>query len=220
MSWWEFGEHRGYDGDELATYRITCPFCSEKGNFKVAHHSEKKNAAGKILNYDTLQCEGCGNLTMAFWSAARRGGRGGIHDYHTVPWARSTSTYPEHWPADVGRNWLQAQRSLEGRNWDAAAIMARSAIQLITRYQEAKGSNLKAEIDDLANRGILPPVMKDWAHEVRVLGNENAHPRPGDEGTSPEDARDVVEFLSFLLRLTYNLPHDIAQFRERRKDKD
>jgi hypothetical protein len=140
--------------------------------------------------------------------------------FTTITRCRATNRYPEHWPEDVGRNWLQAQRSLEGQNWDAAALMARSAIQLILRYQEAKGSSLKAQIDDLANKGVLPPIMKDWAHEVRELGNENAHPTPGGKGTSPNDARDVVEFLSFLLRLTYNLPYDIAQFRKRREGKD
>lgn len=95
--------------------------------------------------------------------------------------------------------------------------MARSAIQLVMRYQKGEGSNLKDQIDDLADKGILPPVMKDWAHEVRELGNENAHPKPGAKGTPPEDAKDVVEFLTFLLRLTYNLPQEIQQFRERRK---
>ena len=93
--------------------------------------------------------------------------------------------------------------------------MARSAIQLIARYQQAKGKNLKDEIDNLAERGILPPVMKDWSHEVRVLGNENAHPTPGAEGTDQKDARNVVEFLGFLLTMTYDLPNQIKQFREK-----
>jgi hypothetical protein len=43
MSWWDFGESRGYSGQELATHQISCPFCPEKGNFKVEHHLEKKN---------------------------------------------------------------------------------------------------------------------------------------------------------------------------------
>jgi len=219
VTWWELGEHSGYHGDTLATHQISCPFCPEKGNFKVAHHMEKKNSAGKVLNYDVLQCENCGNLTMVFWSAAQHGGSGGMHDYRTVPWARSTTNFPEHWSEDVGRNWLQAQRSLEGQNWDAAALMARSAIQLIMRYQKAEGSNLKAQIDFLADKGVLPPIMKEWSHEVRELGNENAHPVPGAKGTSPKDARDVVEFLGFLLRVTYNLPHEIKEFRKRREAK-
>ena len=179
MSWWDFGESRGYSGQELATHQISCPFCPEKGNFKVEHHLEKKNSAGKKLNYDILQCENCGNLTMAFWSSAQHRQ---FHDYQTVPWSLTTHSYPKHWPEDVGRNWLQAQRSVEGKNWDAAALMARTAIQLIMRYQKAKGSSLKAQIDDLSDKGILPPIMKDWAHEVRELGNESAHPTPGAQG--------------------------------------
>ena len=179
----------------------------------------KKNSAGKVLNYDVLQCESCGNYTMAFWSASAFGGSQGMHDYMTGPRARSTTSFPEHWPKDVGRNWLQAQRSLEGQNWDAAALMARSAIQLIMRYQKAEGGSLKTQIDFLADKGILPPIMKEWAHEVRKLGNENAHPEPGGKGTSPKDAKDVVEFLGFLLRLTYNLPEEIEQFRKRREGK-
>jgi hypothetical protein len=75
----------------------------------------KKISAGKVLNYDVLQCESCGNYTMAFWSASAFGA--------------------------------------------------------------------------------------------------------GGKGTSPKDAKDVVEFLGFLLRLTYNLPEEIEQFRKRREGK-
>jgi Domain of unknown function (DUF4145) len=220
MDWWEFGEHVGTMGSELALNQITCAFCKVEGNFETTYHVAKKHhAKPKVLNYDVLKCGNCGNLMMVFWSAAMHGGRPGIHAFRTVPWATETTRSPEHWPPDVGRHWVQARRSLEGKNWDAAALMARSAIQLITRYQQAKGGNLKQEIDDLAGKGILPPVMKDWSHEVRVLGNENAHPTPGGVGTDQKDARDVVEFLTTLLTMTYDLPHEIAQYRTRRKDK-
>jgi uncharacterized protein DUF4145 len=84
--------------------------------------------------------------------------------------------------------------------------VARSAIQLVLRYQKARGANLKQEIDDLARQGILPPIMNEWSHEVRELANDSAHPNPNAKGTNPKDARDVVEFLTFLLRVTYDLP--------------
>jgi Domain of unknown function (DUF4145) len=117
----------------------------------------------------------------------------------------------------VGRYWLQARRSLEAENWDAAAVMARSAVQLIARYKKAKGSSLKQEIDDLGAKGLLPPVMVEWSHEIRVLGNESAHPTPGEQGTEQKDAKDVVEFLGHLLSTTYNLPHEIEQYRAKKK---
>jgi hypothetical protein len=68
---------------------------------------------------------------------------------------------------------------------------------LALRYSGAEGHTLAAQIDDLASKGILPPVMKEWSHEVRLLGNDSAHPQPGGSGTEPKDARDVVEFLGF-----------------------
>jgi hypothetical protein len=215
--WWEFGEHTGYDGNDLGLSRIACAFCNAKGNFKRVHHEEKKHhSARKILNFDTFKCGNCGNFIMIFWSASEFGGSHGIHDFGTVPWARESTKFPEHWPEDIGRHWLEARRSLEGQNWNAASLMARSAIQLVARYQKAKGANLKQEIDDLANRGILPPIMKEWSHKVRELANESAHPDPGAKGTTPKDARDVVEFLSVLLTITYDLPHQIKQYRARK----
>jgi len=217
MNWWEFGENSGYPGEELGVSRIPCAFCDAQGNFGRVQHEEKKHpATGKVLNYDILRCGNCGNLMMVFWSAAKYGGRHGNHNFQTVPWPQKTTTFPEHWPADVGRYWLQAKRSLEGKNWDAAALMARSAVQLITRYQQAVGRNLKEEIDNLADKGILPPIMKEWSQEVRVLGNENAHPDPGSAGTTQKDAADALEFLGLLLVMTYNLPHQIKEYRKRK----
>ena len=74
---------------------------------------------------------------------------------------------------------------------------------------------MKSEIEDLASRGILPPIMKDWSNEVRELGNDSAHPVPDADPTSPDDARDIAEFLDFLLEYLYGLPHRISQYRTR-----
>ena len=217
MNWWELGEHSGYAGENPLS-RITCAFCKNDGNFSVIHHEERKqpNRAQKVLQYDTIKCGICGNLTMVFWSRAATTMRHEIYDFKTVPWNTETVRHPDHWPKDVGRYWLQARRSLEGKNWDAASLMARSAIQLVARYQGAKGNSLKQEIDDLADKGLLPPIMKEWSHEVRELGNESTHPDPGGAGTDQKDARDVVEFLDTLMVMTYNLPHQIEQYRKRK----
>ena len=97
-----------------------------------------------------------------------------------------------------------------------AARFVRSAIQLVARAHGAKGKNLKDEIDDLAAKSLILPIMKEWAYEVRELGNEGTHPRLGSPGTDEKDAKDVVEFLSFLMTVMYNLPHQIAEYRKRK----
>ena len=59
--------------------------------------------------------------------------------------------------------------------------------------------------------------MKEWANELRELGNESAHPQPDQTATDRNDARDVVNFLNFLLEYLYTLPKQIRDYRDRRK---
>jgi hypothetical protein len=86
------------------------------------------------------------------------------------------------------------------------------------RHKSATGKNLFDEINDLGSKGVLPPVMVEWAHEVRVLGNDNAHPTPGAPGTNAQDANAVVEYLTMLLKAVFDLPHQIAEHRGRKTD--
>lgn len=212
-SWWDLAEWSGYTGETLALYQIECPFCSEKGNFAIEHHAEKKKPNGrKILNFDTLKCGSCASYVMVFWSANDR-----HHDYRVVPWPLGKlEKYPEHWPEAVGRYWLQAKRNLKDQNWDAAALMARSSLQVSLREQKAQGGSLKQEIDDLASKGVLPKLMQDWAHTVRELGNDSAHPKPDQPPTSAQDAKDIVGFMDYLFEYLYTLPKRINEYRARK----
>lgn len=101
---------------------------------------------------------------MVLWSA---GEYSPLHNYEVLPWPLKLEKYPDHWPEAVGRYWLQARRNLKDENWDAAALMARSALQVALRDHKAQGKNLRQEIEDLAKKGILPPLMKEWSDNVR-----------------------------------------------------
>lgn len=215
-SWWQLGEWTGELGKSLALSGITCPFCDERGNFETEHHAEKKKAnSRKKLNFDTLKCGSCSGYVMVLWSASESPFGGELHDLRVLPWPLKIERHPEEWPKDVGRFWLQAKRSLNGENWDAAVVMARSSLQAALRNQGATGSNLKNEIDSLADKAVLPPIMKDWSHEIRLLGNTSAHPGQGDDPPDSVQARELVKFLDFFLELTYSLPHRIREFRNR-----
>src|SRR6478609_5368329 len=107
-SWWDIGEWSGYDGNDLALYKITCPFCMERGNFSVEFHAEKKKPNGnKKLNFDTLKCGSCSSYLQAFWSSSGR-----LHDFRVQPWPLKLEEYPEHYPEAIGRFWLQAKRNM------------------------------------------------------------------------------------------------------------
>lgn len=215
-SWWQLGEWSGHRGESLAVYQLTCPFCMESGNFETAFHAEKKKPnSDKKLNFDTLKCVSCSGYVMVLWSATEHGFGYGVHDYRVLPFPLKLDRHPDHWPATVGRFWLQAKRSLVGENWDAAIQMARSALQAALRDQGASGSNLKNDIDQLAGDGVLPPIMKEWSTEVRQLGNRSAHPDQKENPPTGQDARELVRFLDFFLECTYSLPHAIGEYRKR-----
>jgi len=219
-SWWQLGEGSGVRGNDLALYQITCPFCMERGNFKLSFRAQKKKPnETKILNFDTYECGSCKGYVMVLWSASSFGGRSGIHDYAVLPWPIKFERYPDHWPESVGRYWLQAKKNILAENWDASAVMARSALQAALRDYKAVGKNLKQEIDDLAEKGILPPIMKEWSDQVRELGNVSAHPNPSQGPTDSQDAKDIVHFMDFLLEYLYDLPHRIRKYKERENDK-
>lgn len=216
-SWWELSEGSGFRGKDLELYRITCPFCTEKGNFALEHRVTKRKPNGtKAIHGDTYRCGNCQGFVLVLWSASEFSGLDGMHDYRVIPYPLRFESHPEHWPKDFGRYWLQAHRSLTEENWDAAAVMARSAMQIALRKAGAKGPNLRAEIDDLAAKGDLPPLMKDWAHELRELGNDAAHPVPEQPPTTKQDAVDIVRYVDFVATYLYNLPDDIAKFRARK----
>lgn len=214
-NWWQLGEGSGQSGEELAVYQITCPFCMERGNFGVAFHAEKKKPnSDKKLNFETLECGNCKGYVMVLWSASEHGYGRGLHNYQVLPWPLKLDRYPEHWPEAVGRYWLQAKRNIGDSNWDAASVMARSALQISLRDHGAQGRNLKEEIDDLAAKGILPPHLKEWSDHVRELGNDSAHPDPSQGPADAQHSRDIVGFLDFLLEYLYTLPHRIQQYRQ------
>lgn len=141
-SWWELGEWSGYDGSELAIWRITCPFCKERGNFESVFQKEKRKPnSSKKLNFEVVRCGNCNGFVHVLWSSSEYSGSRGMHDFHVLPYPLGTSKAPEHWPEHIQRYWLQAAKSMEVENWDAAVVMARSALQAALRNHNAKGSN-------------------------------------------------------------------------------
>ncbi len=220
-SWWELGEGYGQFGSELALYLITCPFCDERGNFERAFHAEKKKPNGsKKLSFDVYKCANCAGYVHVLWSATSGFHRRGLHDFRVLPYPLRIDQAPEHWPERLKELWLQAVRSIASENWDAAAVMVRSALQFALRENKAEGKTLKDEIRDLAAQGLLPPMMKEWSDNLRFLGNESAHPAVDSTSPDPQDVRDAQGFLDFLLEYLYDLPDRIKKYRERKSSSE
>ena len=75
---------------------------------------------------------------------------------------------------------------------------------------------LVEKIDALEAQRVISPLMKETAHEIRVVGNEMAH---GDfvEAVDEEECDDVLNFMSALLDAVYRQPAKLTRFREQRE---
>ncbi len=214
-SWWDLGEGFGNRGKEMEVWRLECAFCNEQGNFALAYHGEKcKPSSTKRLNFDLYQCRNCMGFIHVLWSAGEGFGEG-LYGFRVLPWPLDAKPKPsENWPEGVKRFWIQAHDSITRENWDAANVMARSAVQFVVRDKKAAEGKLKTQINDLVSKGILHPLMKDWADEVRLLANESAHPdAPIPVEITPKDSKDIINFLDLLLSYLYDLPKQIETYR-------
>ncbi len=188
---------------------MTCPYCEAQGSFTRAFEAPPRQLqAFHFLHYEAFKCNQCANITFVIWGHEenRR-----IHAFAQFP-APSKWEAPQHWPMQLASSYEQAVKAIESDSWDAAATMARRAVQVITRQLLPKSTAaLSEEIHELVNRQDLPKSMGAWAHEIRLLGNIGAHPDAVVIGASEEEARQVVTYVHYLVLYLVDIPHEIAQ---------
>jgi hypothetical protein len=219
--WWSLGEGSGHFGEKFSPHRIECPFCgADGGHYTPVFHQERRSSTWhKGLNFDVWQCSECSNYIFVIWSASSSGR---VHDFVGYPGPRPKAVAHPSWPEPVGRAYVEAERALGTQSWNAAATMARRALQATTRSLGAKKGWLVNEIKELGpeGKGILPKALVDWATAVRELGAVGAHPDEDDHPVAKEDAEDVVRFTGYFLDFVYTIPHEIAEFQARRQPKE
>jgi len=80
--------------------------------------------------------------------------------------------------------------------------------------QKLRLGSWKKRIDKLAAENLITPALKDWAHELRLDGNEALH---GDQPADEELATRMERLTYFLLTYLYTLPAQVAAARELRE---
>ena len=118
-------------------------------------------------------------------------------------------------PASIARSMDQAYRSYSTSSYDACALMCRRALEALCRTLSANGNNLALRLTDLKANGRIDTRLLDWAHGVRLVGNEAAH--DVEAAVTADDARDILEFTEALLMYVFTLDTKFRSFSERRK---
>lgn len=193
----------------------TCPHCRAESmtfTFLASYPIYHDNFSA------AFSCNGCGYLIGKKMRGRREilgQGTGRITDFEgdlsvsqTYP-ALGKLRAPADIPANAERVFLQAVDASARGHYDAAGSMYRKAIEIGTRAldEELAGKKLQSRIDALHNAGRLTSDLKDWAHLIRIDGNESVHE---DEALTESEIRQLGTFTELFLTYTFTLPARVA----------
>ncbi len=100
-------------------------------------------------------------------------------------------------------------------SYRGAAALARRTLQVICLNKGApEKKKLHEQIDWLFDNSIITQDIKDWAHEVRYVGNDAAHPSTTE--VTKDDARDILELLESMCDVLYIAPARAAARKAKR----
>lgn len=116
---------------------------------------------------------------------------------------------PLHAPESVSLRWIEAEKNFRQNNRISAAAMYRSALEIATKTvaeESEKKLKLIYRIDSLAQRHRITDAMKDWAHQVRVGGNDALH---DEEIPTEAEVTQLRLFTEMTLKYLFELPGEV-----------
>jgi hypothetical protein len=188
------------------TMRGTCPHCARASAFLLATSVHVDTVGGSQLRMVAgLQCQACMDFILA---AALYGQNSGRFTYEKhYPLGRPPQDVDPTVPPDVSEDFKEALRCEWVKSYRACVVMCRRAIQSSVIALGAKGGRLIDQIDDLFKNGKITEALKEFAHEVRLTGNDGAHPdRDGLTEVKEKDSSAIFAFTREYLHHVYVMP--------------
>ena len=125
---------------------------------------------------------------------------------------------PRYLTKKIKREYEEAVNCLRQSNFAAAGTMFRKVLELATtplagnEITFTKRENLKSRIDKLAEKNLITPAMGEWAHLIRLDGNDAVHEE--DAVFTKDDAKQMREFTQMFLLCAFTLPESVRLARE------
>ncbi len=131
---------------------------------------------------------------------------------------------PDFVPGDVGKIFTEAATCYSVECWNACSAMLRTALELATRSllpEEGATPNAKTRRDLglrlpwLFENGLLPADLQALSECIREDGNDGVH----RGNLTKEDADDLMDFTTEVLRRLYTEPARVEIAKRRREER-
>lgn len=162
-----------------------------EGHFVSLHVCPNAKCIGAVAAWHLKK----DNVMHVLWHAPK-------YDRHEVP-----DTVPER-PREM------LQQANDAKATPVPCVMAaRSAVEAMLAEKKYTKGVLASRIDTAVEKGLLPAIMGDWAHEVRQFGNEpHTDDNPAPIATE-EDAVHVLTYANKLADYLFVMPAEIRKAR-------
>ena len=146
------------------------------------------------------------------------------------PYGSPNDTVDGNIPPDVAEDFKEALRCRFVKAYKGCIVMCRRAIQTSVLAKGGTGRDLYNQIDDLFSKGKITQPLKEFAHAIRLVGKNAAHPikelqategvpLPAEQnpstdetliGITEQDAEDIIEFTKQYFEHVYIMPAKLA----------
>jgi hypothetical protein len=129
---------------------------------------------------------------------------------------QNITVYPElknpddspYYPEKIRRTFIELQEDIQmKRTAPRIVVGCRSVLEVALRNLGYENGNLLSRIEKARADGILTESMKNWAHRIRMDGNEAVH----ELESSDAEAAEFVSFLRLFLEVTFVLPERVSK---------
>jgi hypothetical protein len=120
----------------------------------------------------------------------------------------------ERIPSEIRQDLIESKACFSIQAYRGSVILARRALQATCKDKGALEKDLVKQIDELFKNGVITVDLKEWAHLIRWVGNDAAH--PNKDAVTEDDAKDILELTEQLLQTIYVAPAIAKERRELR----
>jgi hypothetical protein len=114
-----------------------------------------------------------------------------------------------HYPDALRRVFVELQEDIRaGRTAPRIVVGCRSVLEVALKSLGYEGrQTLFERINKAREDGLLTESMREWAHRIRLDGNEAAH----ELNATDDEAREFVDFLRLFMEVAFVLPTRIPK---------
>jgi hypothetical protein len=189
-----------------------CPYCPEHGH--TYFHPVQSAVDGNNRMAEIVKCEVCKGYALIVAKRPSSGSPWQLSAFY--PMGSAPDRVDASIPGPIASDYLEGIRCRFVNAYRATVVMCRRALQASAIAMGAnKDAKLNAQIKELFTKGKITETLRDFATEVRLVGNDGAHPDPdGLENIGEKDADDILVFTAQYFTYVYVMPAKLKARRE------